>query len=461
MDKKQEDFDKLFDDLFKKDDKNKDGDKKEEKPASDDLFDDDFLESLFKDDDKDKKEDITPLPAPPASDTKDKKNEEENFDWLKELIDEIDREEQEKKQQTASSGQVPSPPAAIPAKPVKPSFTSKLKDKPRPPKPPEHIQAWGSGKKTVIMPVRDENGNAFRRQSNVNKLHVAYTVLICCSIFLTSLWGYSKFLHTHDDLCTQDSIVMKQVYSGDKILIDAKEVSESGRDIVKKGYIDAHISNLMYKLVKPGDKVIDAGAGFGYYTLYLARIVGYEGKVYSFEARKHVFELLDSSIRINKLPNVETFNKVLFSESVGMVIETHDHQKRSNFGVANILLDQENIYSNTEHREAVNAVTLDDALPNMRNVSLLNINAHGHELSILLGAQNIISASPKIKIITTWSKYRMIKYVNIQSTVSQMLSNGFRFWLIKPSNGNLVELTQLEHIMQVERGRFLIAKTLN
>ena len=48
----------------------------------------------------------------------------------------------------------------------------------------------------------------------------------------------------------------------------------------------------------------------------------------------------------------------------------------------------------------------------------------------------------------------MAKYVNLQSVVTQLLDNGFRFWLIKPSNGNLVELTQLDHIMQVERGRF-------
>ena len=91
---------------------------------------------------------------------------------------------------------------------------------------------------------------------------------------------------------------------------------------------------------------------------------------------------------------------------------------------------------------------------------MLHINAHGSELSIILGAQRLIATSPKIKIITSWSKYQMAKYVNINNVVTQLVDNGFRFWLIKPSNGTLIELSKVEHILQVERGRFLIAKTL-
>jgi hypothetical protein len=97
----------------------------------------------------------------------------------------------------------------------------------------------------------------------------------------------------------------------------------------------------------------------------------------------------------------------------------------------------------------------------MRNISLININANGHELSIILGAKNIISNSPNIKIITTWSKYEMGRYVNVQTIVQQLLNNDFKFWFIKPSNGQLVAVTKLEDIMQIERGRFLIARSIN
>jgi FkbM family methyltransferase len=436
-DKNKSEFDKLFDELFK-------DDKKDTKQDNEDTA--DIIESVFDSKNDDKK-------VISADNQVEKKDDDENFDWLKDLIDEIDREEQEKKKNAQNQ------PVAL-QKPIKPSFTSKLKDKPRPPKPPEHIANWGSGKKTVVMPVKENYTNEPKSSFfSRNTIHVLYLSLIF--VFCGCLAFYMNTEKNTKNNCYGSNVVVRNVFSGDKILLDTNEISVSGREVIEKGYIDAQISNIMYSLLKPGDKVIDAGAGFGYYTLYLARIVGDQGKVYSFEARKHIFELLDSSIRINRFNNVQTFNKVLFGENTKLMLDMQDHQKRSNFGVANIILEQENIYTNYDNSEVVESVTLDSALEGLTNVSMLHINAHGSELSIILGAQKLIAASPKIKIITSWSKYQMAKYVNVQNVVRQLLDNGFRFWLIKPSNGKLIELSRIEHIMQVERGRFLIAKTLN
>lgn len=451
-DKNKSDFDKLFDELFK------DTNKKDDISAKkDDVLDDDILnEFLNMNSDKgdtinhvvDQETNINDDKQP-----KDTKSDDDNFDWLKDLIDEIDREEQEKKQNTANS-------SIVSHKPLKPSFTSKLSEKPRPPKPPAHIANWGLGKKTVILPLKNENVIHNEIYVSRKKIHIYYICFILSLIAIGFLNLYSNLQNDKKNLCNSSSVIMRHVYSGDKILVDMKEITDSGLDIVDKGYIDAQISNLMYSLIKPGEKVIDVGAGFGYYTLYLARIVGNAGQVYSFEARKHIFELLDSSVRINRFSNVQTFNKVLFADNTRLLLDTQNHQKRSNFGVANLILEQEQIYSNHEKREVVDGVSLDAILNDVSNISMLHINAHGSELSIILGAQRLIATSPKIKIITSWSKYQMAKYVNINNVVTQLVDNGFRFWLIKPSNGTLIELSKVEHILQVERGRFLIAKTL-
>ena len=449
--KEQEEFDKLFDDLFKTNPPNED----KPKENKDDILDDDFLKSLFDEDDK--KNDFSNHKEDKIEDKPTEKKDDDNFDWLKELIDEIDKEEQAKKKQEGTTAIAP---VAGPAKPVKPSFTSKLKDKPRPPKPPEHIRMWGSGKKVVKMPVREESSGI----SNNNSSKLRYWLIISLVVIISGSTGFFASHYTGKDIktevCKNTDIILKNTYTGDKILIDTSVISENGKRIIDQGYIDAHISNLMYNLVKPGEKVIDVGAGFGYHTLYLARIVGNNGNVYSFEARKCVSELLESSIKINRFKNVEIFNTVLFSENIRMIVDTIDHKKRSNFGVHNIILQQDNTYNNTEG-EIVNAMTLDSVLQNVSNISLININANGNELSIILGAKNLIANSPNIKIITTWSKYEMAKYVNVQIIVQQMLSNGFKFWMIKPSSGKLVELSRIEDIMQLERGRFLIAKSIN
>lgn len=450
--KEQDEFDKLFDELFKNDSPKKDvlSEKIEEK--KDDIFDNDFLKSLFNDDRKD--DQIIPKIPEKEIEIKKEKKEEDNFDWLKDLIDEIDREEQQKKKQD-------SVPATMPAKPVKPSFTSKLKDKPRPPKPPEHIRMWGLGKKIVKMPEREQSSSQDLKSNNFLKKTLAY-LAVFISISIAGMSCYKHFnLMKSTELCSSTDVIMRKSYSGDKILIDTSVVSESGKKVIEQGYIDGQISSFMYHYLKPGETAIDIGAGFGYHTLYLARIVGEEGKVYSFEARKAMYELLDTSVLINRLNNVQTFHALLFSESSKIMVNTHDTTARSNFGVTNIVMQSDNIYSDTNHHEEVYSTTLDSVLNGVKNVSMININANGYELNIILGAKSIIANSPNVKIITSWSKYQMAKYVNVQNVVQNLLNNGFKFWMLKPSNGKLVPFTRVEHIMQVERGRFIIAKTLD
>jgi FkbM family methyltransferase len=442
--KKEEDLDKLFDDLFKNTD-----DKAAEKNKDNEEIDDDFIKSLFSEEPKEKNQNNHKPPI--AEEKKEEKKDDDNFDWLKDLIDEIDKEEQEKKKQEIAP--------IVPAKPVKPSFTSKLKDKPRAPKPPAHIAMWGSGKKIVHMPSnKEELNNKKNKGSHKFIKYLAITISLMfvsgtLSFFLSNYMSCS----TKTDICKHTDIILHKAYTGDKVLIDTSLVSENGKRIVEQGYIDAHISNLMYNLVKKGSKVIDVGSGFGYYTFYLARIVGSNGKVYSIEGRKNVFELLDASVRINRFSNIETFNAVLFSDIMKVTINLDDNKRQSNFGVNNIILQKENVYTNSE---SVTTVTLDAMLNGITNISMININANGNELSIILGAKNIIANSPNIKIITTWSKYEMGKYVNIQNVVQQLINNGFKFWLIKPSSGKLVELSKTEDILQIEKGRFLIAKNI-
>ncbi|AUS96239.1 SAM-dependent methyltransferase [Clostridium thermosuccinogenes] len=56
------------------------------------------------------------------------------------------------------------------------------------------------------------------------------------------------------------------------------------KDVIKNSLGQSH--EIIEKVVKPGDVVIDATAGNGYDTVFLAKLVGETGRVYSFDIQE-------------------------------------------------------------------------------------------------------------------------------------------------------------------------------
>lgn len=52
-----------------------------------------------------------------------------------------------------------------------------------------------------------------------------------------------------------------------------------GRHIFLHGEYEGYVTRVFYKLLQPGDVVLDVGANIGYFTLLSASIVGKSGRV--------------------------------------------------------------------------------------------------------------------------------------------------------------------------------------
>lgn len=61
---------------------------------------------------------------------------------------------------------------------------------------------------------------------------------------------------------------------------------------------------LMHRVVRPGDKCIDAGAHIGFFTLVLSRLVGSNGDVLAFEPGRNNLPKLKHNLAINNVSNV-------------------------------------------------------------------------------------------------------------------------------------------------------------
>lgn len=62
---------------------------------------------------------------------------------------------------------------------------------------------------------------------------------------------------------------------------------------------------IRYFELKPGDHAADFGAGHGYFTIPMARIVGGDGKVYALDIQKSVLDIIRAKAKIEHLLNIE------------------------------------------------------------------------------------------------------------------------------------------------------------
>lgn len=78
---------------------------------------------------------------------------------------------------------------------------------------------------------------------------------------------------------------------------------------------EKEVVRLFCEIVKPGMTVLDVGAHIGYHTLIAARLVGSQGRVYSFEPEPSNFAQLSKNVELNGLDNVTLVQKAISNKS--------------------------------------------------------------------------------------------------------------------------------------------------
>ena len=103
------------------------------------------------------------------------------------------------------------------------------------------------------------------------------------------------------------------------------------------------------KIIKPGMTVLDIGANIGFYSKLFSKLVGAEGRVYSFEPEEENFEYLKKN---TKECNNVVINKMAVSDKSG----------KMKLYISDDLNVDHNVYDNGEGRKTceIDAVSLDD-----------------------------------------------------------------------------------------------------
>lgn len=182
-----------------------------------------------------------------------------------------------------------------------------------------------------------------------------------------------------------DSLRTTLLVWGDHLLVDP--VEDLGRSLDQQGIFDLAVSEVAWRLVQPGDRVIDGGANIGYMTRLFQRRVGPLGSVDAFEPHPEIARLLRSNVELRSqgLGPVVVHEAALGSHS-GQAALHEPEGFAKNRGMATLEPGRE-----TGRSHQVALTTLDEAFP-AGDFALLKLDLEEHEMAAITGGARLLGS---------------------------------------------------------------------
>ncbi len=185
-----------------------------------------------------------------------------------------------------------------------------------------------------------------------------------------------------------------------------------GWDIRNKTWWEPELE-LVDRVVREGDTVIDIGANYGLWAYYMSRAAGRSGKVWSFEPipfTARTFRLIARALRFTD--NVELVNKGC-GEKAGRIEFTVPVQSGIAISAGLVHMagrrDQrpgKEVHASFDKTKNVecDVVALDEFLPDVDRVSLLKCDIEGADLFAMRGAKKLLAKHKPVVVIeiTPW-----------------------------------------------------------
>jgi len=143
---------------------------------------------------------------------------------------------------------------------------------------------------------------------------------------------------------------------------------------------EPHFTNIANEFIRKNDNVIDCGANCGFHTITMSKLVGNNGKVFSFEPLRVIHQQLNCNIFINGLSNVISYNCSVGHMNILVSITPPNYFKGGNIGNTWI--------HNNNTGDSVGMIKLDDTIS--EKINFIKLDIQGCELLALNGAINLI-----------------------------------------------------------------------
>lgn len=161
-----------------------------------------------------------------------------------------------------------------------------------------------------------------------------------------------------------------------------------GKGIRYQGIFDIVLSEALVRLLHPGSIFVDAGANVGYMTALGSKVLGKDGKIFTFEPNPDVIPFLSRNLKLVTqsplCPTIQVIETGLGS-SIGQATLFAPQNYSNNDGIARLIPFQSDDISLCE----ISITTLDNVL-GIQEVHVLKIDVEGYEYEVLKGGSNLI-----------------------------------------------------------------------
>jgi FkbM family methyltransferase len=156
--------------------------------------------------------------------------------------------------------------------------------------------------------------------------------------------------------------------------------------IYYQGASEPETGDFIRRVLKPGTVFVDAGAHLGEYTILASAILRSSGRVYAFEPRPDIFELLLQNVQLNHCQNVAARRTALWHERGVLEFELTPEPATSALRIGRPARAGSSVIK-------VQTETLDGYFgdPDMAKPSLIKMDVEGAELNVLRGGRSLLA----------------------------------------------------------------------
>jgi len=251
---------------------------------------------------------------------------------------------------------------------------------------------------------------------------------------------------------------------GSKMCVNPKELDPMMRQTLQTYALsttwEEDTTKLFEKVVKKGDVVVDMGANVGYFTLLAAKLVGPNGKVFSFEPNPKNFQYLKKNIELNNYTNVRPEQKAVSNNSGRIKLfncpyDTGHHTINQAEGIEAYREGRGGKVSSID----IDAVALDDYLSGKSDkINVMKIDVEGAEDLAYKGMRSIVQKNRNLKIFMEFFPLLIEKMGSSPKEFIENILKDFNIFVIghdysmKKVNKNYTKISKYEELAELTKG---------